>query len=247
MGRQSGPRRLAEAMERDRVPPGGDGDRTAGYGVLGVSHGSGDVLAFRRATCTSFGPPFTSVWHRDPDGRWTFYVNVEPSRSCPRFYGSVLDRVVVTDIDLRWTGIDVVCLAVPDRRIGWSLRMRATPMTRVISGISSAVPGPLWALPGLSEGIGRAAGRLLGARGLRLGGRVPNGQRYRVEDVRVWRVEGSAAVVDGRELGPPIDGPPETGPGQEDHMLPLPERGLFVAGRYVMREGPGAAGVAAPT
>jgi len=243
MVRQRGPRRLAEALERSRVPPRGDGDRTVGYGTPGVSYGSGDVLAFRRATCSSFGPPFTSVWHRDPEGRWTFYVNVEPSRSCPRFYGPAVDHVVVTDIDLRWTGIDVVCLAVPGRRIGWSLRMKGTLPTRLVNGLSRLVPGPVWAVPGVPDLVGRVAGRLLGARGIRLSGTVPSGWRYGVEALRVWRVEGSAAVIDGRELGQPID---RLRTPDDDGADPfaVPDRGLFMAARYRVR---GPAGVRRPT
>ena len=53
----------------------------------GVSFASGHVLALRCFPASSIGPGYTSLWHRDPDGRWTFYATVPPAQSCARYFG----------------------------------------------------------------------------------------------------------------------------------------------------------------
>jgi hypothetical protein len=75
------PRECVRQIEVVALLPSGGGDRFAGYVVIG-SFRSGHVLAFRRFPPSSLGPGYTSIWHRDPNGRWTFYSTVAPGRSC---------------------------------------------------------------------------------------------------------------------------------------------------------------------
>jgi hypothetical protein len=56
----------------------------SGYGVMGLPFGSGHVLGLRRWTASSVGEGFTSIWHRDPAGRWTFYGPPGCPRPCPQ-------------------------------------------------------------------------------------------------------------------------------------------------------------------
>lgn len=220
------PRELAEALNLHRALPEDGGERFVGYGVYSLPFRSGDVLAFRRVARSTVGPPFTSVWHRGPEGRWTFYVDIEPNRSCPRYFGAAIERVVVGGIELTWTGPATVGLHVPERRLHWGLRMQATAVTRALDVFGGLLPDRLWERPAVLSGLGSIAGRALGAGRLRLSGRSPNGQEYRLHPERTWIVEGSAAVVEGRELGP--TGALEVQPRIGGFLLP--NRGIFVLG-----------------
>lgn len=68
--------------ERPQLPAAGC-ERVSGYGVMGLTFRSGHVLGLRRWTASSVGAGFTSIWHRDPDGRWTFYESVPSSNGQP--------------------------------------------------------------------------------------------------------------------------------------------------------------------
>jgi hypothetical protein len=63
----------AAETERHVRLPAGAGERFTGYGVMGLPFASGQVLAMRRFPASSIGPAHTSVWHRDPAGRWDFW------------------------------------------------------------------------------------------------------------------------------------------------------------------------------
>src|SRR3990172_1211308 len=80
------PRDCAERIERAPELPRGDGERFGGYGVMGAPFCSGHVLAMRRFTASSVGAGYTSVWHRDPGGAWTFYADVDPLEACTRYF-----------------------------------------------------------------------------------------------------------------------------------------------------------------
>jgi hypothetical protein len=216
------PRALAEALERRRAVPPGDGERTVGYGVWGLPFESRHVLAFRRVVASTAGPPSMSVLHRDPDGLWTLYVDQEPRESCARYLSSAVDRVRIADVELAWTGPDALGLAVPAHRLHWGLRVRGSAVTRGVNALLGILPGTGAAAP--LRLLGAAAGPLLGAGRLQLAGRMPNGQAHRTRPTSVWRVVGSAAGVRGRELGRvrPLPEQARLGP------VPMANRGLLV-------------------
>jgi hypothetical protein len=100
-------------LEQGAELPSGDEERFAGYGVMGVPFTSGDLLATRRFPASSLGQGYTSVWHRDPQARWTFYSDVAPQLPCPRYFGSAVGQTVVREIEIttpyrtavaRWQG-----------------------------------------------------------------------------------------------------------------------------------------------
>src|SRR5512141_1526370 len=88
------PREMAEDAERNGVLPEGDEERFAGWGVMGVTFHSGDVLAMRRFSRSSVGPGYSSVWHRDPNGAWTIWSDQPPEQSCARYFGKSLARAL---------------------------------------------------------------------------------------------------------------------------------------------------------
>lgn len=55
-----------------------------GWGIFALPFDSGHVLALRVFAQSSFGP-YRSVWHRDPEGRWSIYADApRPDIACPR-------------------------------------------------------------------------------------------------------------------------------------------------------------------
>ena len=97
------PRDWAERLERRPELPPGNVERFAGYGVMSLPFASGHVLALRRFPVSSIGPAFTSVWHRSPDGEWTFYADLPPGQCCPRYFGGSKVQAIVAPIHLAWT------------------------------------------------------------------------------------------------------------------------------------------------
>jgi hypothetical protein len=92
------PATIAAAVERGLPLPVGAGDRDSGYWVPGVAFESGDVLALRRFPATSPGPGYTSVWHRAPDGTWTFYSDAAPSHGCTESFAPGIRETIVAPI-----------------------------------------------------------------------------------------------------------------------------------------------------
>jgi len=220
------PRVLAEEMERSTTLPAGAEERFAGYGVMGLPFISGDVLAFRRMTASSIGPGYTTIWHRDPRGRWTFFTNIDPLQSCPRFFGEAISKVVESEIELDWDGPFELSLRVPEARLQWGVRLSSDGWTRSVSAVGGLLPPGLRRRGEFLSAMGGAAGRILGLGKMALTGVAPNGQRYRAAPRLVWRVEASAAILDSRDLG-------EIAPLPEQARLGdfwIPNRGIFAVG-----------------
>ena len=219
---RTSPRAAATAMERRPRLPAGHDERFAGYGVWGLPFTLGDVLAFRRHTASSIGPAFTTVCHGDSHGRWTIYTNIAPSRSTPRYFGGALVRVVESEIRLEWSHDDRVAICVPEHHLQWAVRLESSGWTRTLSAAARLLPR-VTAGSGLPDWVGATGGRLLQAGPRPLAGLAPNGHRFAVRPRRLWLATASAAMVEGRELGPigPLHGNRRIGD------LVLPNRGLF--------------------
>ena len=123
------PRDLAELTEIDpHVPPGTE-DRFSGYGVMGLPFASGHVLALRRFPASSLGYGYSSVWHRDPTGRWTFWSDIAPEASCCRFFGAAIDEAAVAPIQVRWPAPCELAVSVGDGLLEWEMTLGATAAT----------------------------------------------------------------------------------------------------------------------
>ena len=58
-----------------------------GWGVFGLPFDSGHVLALRVFPHNDFSP-YRALWHRDPGGRWSIYVDgPRLDTACPRYFG----------------------------------------------------------------------------------------------------------------------------------------------------------------
>ncbi len=202
-------------------------DRFHGYGVMGLPFASGHLLAFRRMTASSIGPPFTAVWHRDPSGWWTMLVDTDPERSCARFFGRGMGRVMmVEEIELSWGGPRWLSLRVPEFGLQLGIRLSSDTITRALNWLGSILPGAVWRSSWGRSTMGRVGGQALGAGHLSLSGRAPNGQSYFALPKVVFRIGAAAAVVRGEDLGP-------MGPLQKQASVGdfwIPNQGVFAIG-----------------
>jgi hypothetical protein len=221
------PRELVEKLEQHAQLPPGKEERFAGYGVMGLTFTSGHILGLRRFPASSLGPGYTSVWHRDPEGRWSMYQNVPPDQACTRYFGSAVAEAAVQDIGIAWSRPNEFTVSTQgDCPITWSLSLAAVPATRFMNALGGATPGPLWRQPVFLKFMGGVASLALGAGHLALAGEAPNGQRFIANPRLIWTVDHSYATVAGQDLG-------SIGPLPVQAKLGdfwIPQRGLFVIG-----------------
>jgi hypothetical protein len=197
------PRQIIDHLEKCRPLPAGPEERFHGYGVMGLPFTTGDILAMRRFPASSLGEGYTSVWHRDPEGSWTFYQNVSPEKSCARYFGSMVSRAEIAEIDIHWTAdLDFSMTVKGSHRLQWQVSLGHTLGTRVLSGVGNIVPGGLWKSPTVLRSMGKLASMALGAGRINLVGRSPNGQTFMANPRRIWTVAVSRAGLDGQDLGP---------------------------------------------
>ena len=127
--------------QRPRPAP-GDDERVVGFGVMGLPFANGHYLAFRDFPETSFSPAYLSVWHRTPDGVWTFYATTPGPQSCSRYFSSATPiDPVVCDIESRWVTPWSLAISI-DGVLDWRVDIKTTPATRLMSVIAGSIPAP---------------------------------------------------------------------------------------------------------
>lgn len=222
------PRELVERLEQRRELPDGSSERFGGYGIMGVPLASGHVLAMRRFTASSLGEAYTSVWHRDPVGSWTFYTDVPPKLACPRYFGSVLSSAEVREIGITWSGPRDLTISIEDAPcLVWHVSLSPTAATRVMNAMAGALPEVLWRKEAVLKPMGIVAGILLRAGRVSLMGKVPNHQRFIVNPTLIWAVQSNTARMGDRVLG-------SVGPLPVQAKLGdfwIPQRAIFAFGR----------------
>jgi hypothetical protein len=220
-------RELVASAERNPHLPDGEDERFTGYGVMGLPFSSGYVLALRRFPASSVGPAYNAVWMRHPSGSWTMYTDVPPDVSCPRYFGSAVAATSVHRIDISWlTDRRSTVKIGDDVDLRWEVSLASTPVTSLMSALSSALPAKLWSNTAFLRVMGAVAGPVLRAGRIRLTGRVPNGQGFRANPKRMWFVSGSTATLTGQDLGSPRSRPSQTRLGD----FWIPQRGIFMMG-----------------
>jgi|SRR5579884_451416 len=238
------PAEFAEQVEEHPKLPQAACERVAGYGVMGLPFRSGHVLGLRRWTASSVGEGYTSIWHRDPAGRWTFYQSAPAEIACTRYFGADVERVQAGPIAVDWEGdrrLHVYTVDSP--AVDWRVELGSSPVTRLMSLIGSALPLAAWRSRTVLSMMGRVAGQSLGVGIVKLSGTTSNGQPFDANPLRIWLVTDSHAVVDGHELGP-------VGPlAEQAHLADfyIPQRGIFAIGRFFATRVPGELPGAAPT
>ena len=221
----SSARAWAERMEAAASPLGGPDERFIGYGVMGLPFAGGHYLVLRRWPSNPFERPYSSVWHRTPDGHWTFYVDAAANASCPRYADVAIDEAVFSAIEVGWDGPARLTVRVADW-VTWTMVLGSSTATAVLSAVAGVLPAAALSNRAVLAAMGAAAGPMLGAGRIRMAGTSPNGQWFTTEPSRVWTITDSTATVEGADLGAPGRLPEQAMLGE----VPLPQRGLFWAG-----------------
>jgi hypothetical protein len=221
------PRAVATRLESSLRPTEGAAEWLEGYGVTGVTFASGHVLVLRRFAASSIGPPFTSVWHRDPRGDWTLHADLEPELAWARYFGAAAVRSVRDEVTLAWLGTHSLSVQVLHARLAWAVHLAPTIGTRVLSALAPRIPAAAWRSRLATRVIAGLGGRSLGVGRATLEGRSPNGLRYAIRPRRLWSVDASVGRIHGRHLGPLVLPRAQARLGD----VWLPRWGLFVVGQ----------------
>lgn len=219
---------VTELHRGPRLPE-DNGELFAGYGVLGLPFDSGHYLALRVFPRTTIGAGYRTVWHREPDGRWTFYATEPPERSCPRYFGAALSATERTAVDVDWSGPTSLRVNIPGV-LDWSVELGRPALARALSRIGMLLPEAAWRSDAVLSLIGSVAGTVLRAGHIGLTGDLPNGQHFHAAPRRMWTVTASSARLAGVDLGRP-------GPLAEQDRLGdfwLVQRGIFAMGTVAL-------------
>jgi hypothetical protein len=227
------PRELIQNIEKNSSLPAGNGDRFAGYAVIGLPFRSGHVLALRRFPVSSLGPGYTSIWHRDPAEKWTFYSSAAPEQSCSRYFGSQVEENVHSQVRIEWVGPNEFrVVAEGSRPLTWEIKVTQTVATRPMNAAARLIPEAWWQKRFMLRVMGFAARFLLGTGKLNLAGRTPNGQEFIANPQQFWLVQSSRAVLNGMDIGPV--GALPTQARLNDFLIP--QRGIFAIARAFLEK-----------
>jgi len=126
-----GPGDLVEAIERDAKIPRGNEERFSGYGVVGLPFKTGHILCLRRWPASSLGQGYTSLWHRNPEGRWLFIQDAPPQLACTRYFGSAVSQYLNGEIKISWMGPwDFSVEIAGDYEVHWRVSLGKTLTTQ---------------------------------------------------------------------------------------------------------------------
>lgn len=197
-----------------------------GWGVFGLPFDTGHVLALRVFPENDFGP-YKSVWHRDPEGRWSIFVDGDRlDHACPRYYGPACDHTGLASVGAEWTGPTSLHITVDNPALDWTLTVTETPALRALNAVGGHLPLATWRSRALIRSREMMA-TALGLGHLEMAGTMPSGHTGLLMPERMYLVTDSTAVLDGHDLGHParLDANPRIG------AVTLPARGVVAIGQ----------------
>ena len=201
-----------------------------GWGVFALPFDSGHVLALRVFPQNDFGP-YRTLWHRDPTGNWSIYVNgPRLDTACPRYYGAACKTTGFATVDLAWTGRSSLRVLLDSPSLEWTLTASDNPTLRLLNAIGSRLPLWTWRPRALLRAREWTA-RRLGMGNLRLSGTMPSGHVGTLMPQRMYLIDKSTATLDGVDLGRPTHA--ERNPAIGD--VALPARGVLAVGQGMWR------------
>jgi len=100
----------------------------------------------------------TSVWHREPDGRWVFWQRQQDDQSCLRYFSGAVGESRRADIELGWPDDATLRVAIPDVDLVWTARLAATAVTRVLNAVGRAMTDRISLARPVPTAIGPIAG-----------------------------------------------------------------------------------------
>lgn len=201
-----------------------------GWGVFGLPFDSGHVLALRVFPENDFGP-YRTLWHRDPDGRWSIYVDgPRLDTACPRYYGPACDHIGHAHIDLAWTGPSSLQVTMDAPLLEWTLTARSTRALDALNAMSARMPLSTWRPAALVHARERLA-QALGMGRLQMSGVMPSGHTGTLMPQRMYYIDDAHAVLDRIDLGHPTH--MAVNPTIGD--VALPARGVLAIGQAVWK------------
>lgn len=222
--------RAASILPGRGEPPWPDHEFVRGWGVFGLPFDSGHVLALRVFPQNSFAP-YTTVWHRDPEGRWSIFVDAPtPDVACPRYFGPACGRVTESRIELDWDGPRSLRVLVDEPALDWRLTVGHSPLMAGLNVVGAAMPLGTWRWSTVRR-VRELLARGLGMGRIELSGPMPSGHVGLLMPERMHLVSRSTATLEGVDLGratrvrhnPTIGG------------VALPARGVLSFGQAVWR------------
>lgn len=218
---------LRHLPERRGSAPWPDHEYVKGWGVMGLPFDGGHYLALRVFPENDFAP-YKTVWHRDPEGRWSIFVDGPRfDTACPRYYGPACVHVGHAEIDLTWTGPMALRVTVDAARLEWTLHATETRLLRVLNAMSARLPLWTWRPRPLLRARELLARRVLGMGDLRMSGAMPSGHHGTLMPQRMYLIEDATAVLDGVDLGHAT----HVAPTPDIGGFPLPARGVLAIGQ----------------
>lgn len=203
-----------------------DHEYVRGWGVFGLPFDSGHVLALRVFPQSSFGP-YRTLWHRDPEDRWSIYADARHvEHACPRYYGPACEYVGAARIDLEWTGPRSLHVTMDQPALDWTLTAARSALMGFLNPLNAAMPLSSWRPRPLLRARERLA-QALGMGQLHLSGVMPSGHQGLLMPERMYLVDTSTAALDGVDLGSPSR--PSANPVIGG--VPLPARGVLAIGQ----------------
>jgi len=225
-------RGLSTRLQKPPAPPGRapwpGHEYARGWGVFALPFDSGHVLVLRVFPESSFGP-YRAVWHRDPAGRWSIYVDgARLDAGCPRYFGPATDVTGHARIGLDWTGPATLRVTMDSPALDWTLTATSTRVLGLLNAMGAAMPQFTWRLRPLVRARERLAAAL-GMGQLRLTATMPSGHTGTLMPGRMYFIDDARATLDGADLGQPARWPASPVIG----AVPLPARGVLAIGQAV--------------
>jgi len=215
------------AIEQGVIRSPWEGHETVrGFAVMSLPFESGDVLASRTIPQSDFGP-YSTLWHRRPDGRWSIHVDAPLLEvACPRYWGPAAVENAFADIELSWTGPNTARMTVDAPALEWTFSMSQGPLLAVLNALHAALPLGSWRPRVLVAAREWLAEHVLRVGRIDLAGRLPGGMNGTMMPARIYRIHDAAARLDGVDLGRPVraDAPPRLG------EFELPSSPIFAVG-----------------
>ncbi|MFW6192957.1 MAG: hypothetical protein ACOC83_05685 [Gemmatimonadota bacterium] len=208
-----------------------DHETVRGFAVMSLPFASGHILACRVIPESDFGP-YSTLWVRRPDGRWSLHVDgPRLDVACPRYWGEAAAESAFADIELDWTGPNTARMRVDEPSLEWTFRMGRGPLMAAVNAINASLPLASWRSPALLRAREWLAREVLDVGAVDLSGRLPGGMHGTLMPKRIYRIEEARARLEGADLGAPVrlDEPPRFG------AFRLPSCPLFAVGEAHVR------------
>src|SRR5215204_4676177 len=112
---------LSALSDRRGQAPWPQHEYVRGWGVFGLPFDRGHVLALRVFPDNDFAP-YRTLWHRNPEGEWSIYVDgPRLDAACPRYYGPACTHTAFARIELEWLAPAALRVMREDPSLEWNL------------------------------------------------------------------------------------------------------------------------------